>query len=103
MSIKDTPEHPVACPSTGLPLRHGNNRLSMVVFNWIVARQLHQIIAHDALPTINQIRLLIPPQLGGGLLGRKHLDDATAVVASDLGYGALADDGARMQLVGPDH
>jgi len=85
VTVKDTPEHPV----TALGLARKRSRdvddlLGMIILNRVVARNLDKVITNDTLTATDEIRLLVGPQLLGGLFGRQHLKNLAAVVVGLL-------------------
>lgn len=107
MTIKNSPEHPVAAAqhlflSSG-SIRHLDNFLGVIVLNWVIAPQLDQVVARNALAAIDPKRLLLPAQLCRSLLRRQHLHYPTAVFGGSLVEGSLAHDGSLCQLVGSDN
>lgn len=105
MAVKDTPKHPVAVGtslSTSAPSRHLNNLLGMVILNGVIAGQLHQVVARNALSAVDRKRLLQAAQLVRRLLRCQHLDNLAAVRRS-LGNGNLADNRTLTKLVRADN
>lgn len=105
MSIENTPEHPVAIvhgTSAG-PARDLHNLLGMIILNGVIARQLNQVVARDALSPVDRERLLQRAQLLRRLLGSQHLNDLPPVAVGMLGKRPVSNDSPLSQLIGTDN
>jgi len=84
VSVKHAPEHPVTArcsiPCCRYTLRHLDNLFSMVVFNWVVAGYLDNIVADNASPSAHQVRLFVPPKFLRSLFRCQHFKHLAACI-----------------------